>query len=162
MNAERLHTWPRAAFRLYVLTNLALLGAFLWCSASSQAQSTGVVLPFGSYQGHFDLVNLANGGLHIDIPLFTHKARGVHSGVSVHLAYDSGYQSGYDFGWRITGATAGQGSSISANYLTIECPPPNYNNVYYQAWTYYVSDESGYRHTFPGTTTNPAAGILPE
>jgi hypothetical protein len=112
----------------------------------AQVPSTSVGLqPLGSYQGGFDKINLANPAVYIDIPLFTHKSRGVNNGISVQLVYDNG--SSPD--WRVVAASAGGGGSVYGDYQTLDCAPPDTDKKY-QVWTYYFVDQTGYRHKFPG------------
>ena len=122
-------------------------------SGRLSCQTTVGIQPFGTYQGSIDQINLADLSVHVDIPLFVHKARGANMGDSVHLIYDTSYYSmgptGPDSGWRVAASSA-SGGTVTATYQTVACTPSNGN---YQLWSYQFVDSTGYVHGFAGTST---------
>ena len=71
------------------------------------AQTNVGIQPLASYANHgLDSISLGTLGLHVDIPLYQHKAKGAGMGVNVDLVYDTSYLSSpktpiEDYGWRV-------------------------------------------------------------
>ena len=157
--------WVRVLPSFYV--TLLALSAVAW-TVQGMAQNTTVgIQPFGSYQGTIDQINLQDLGVHIDIPLYVHKARGANNGLSVHLIYDTSYfgsfpitanTSGADVGWRVVAATEGGGGSISGGpTATHSCAPKagvTDPGIYITYGKYSFTDATGYVHNFAGTWTD--------
>lgn len=148
-----------SAFSIILWTLIFAIVVIFDLEPLGQAQTTVGIQPLGSYAVNFDQINLADLSVHIDIPLFKHKARGTNAGVEVHLTYDSpDIVSGLG-GWSLSGGTARYGS-INANLLSsIPCPPP-YDNETAQQYTFIFTDITGYSHLFNGISTEsdcPAA-----
>jgi len=126
-------------------------------------QSTVGIQPLGSYASDgLDQVDLANLGVHIDIPLYQHAARGKGMGTNVHLVYDSNYSSAggtnnpiTDVGWRIVPSTAAPGAVIvhedSSEFVPEQCNPgvtrcnAGFTNFVY---SFAFSDATGFVHPF--------------
>lgn len=117
-------------------------------------------------------INIANGNLHLEFPLATHKQRGALQ-LNERLVYDSriwmiGHYSNYYWwpnnipntpntqgGWRfVTGNETGSLATVSSTSQVVSdgCPVPPYNGqdvimTYTMAW----NDPSGTLHTFTGS-----------
>ena len=153
---------PAVAARHSVWTYL-LLFVLAICPCTFLAQTTVGIQPYGSYQGTIDQINLADLSLHIDIPLFEHKARGRNMGISVHLIYDNAYFDGNgNLGWRMVAVSA-IGGSINGDYTTYNCPPrtDGQNPGTYQQWTYNFVDSTGYQHAFSGNSIYSGCDSIP-
>jgi hypothetical protein len=77
-------TLPITGRKRFVAIALMLLG---FCSlggaqTSGSAPASVGIQPFGTYTTGFDNIGLSDLSVHIDIPLFTHKARGATAGTS--------------------------------------------------------------------------------
>jgi len=117
-------------------------------------QTTVGIQPFGSYTSGFDQINLADLGVHIDIPLFEHHSRGKAFGDSVHLVYNSGFfdrDSGSAWvrhlGWSLSAGTA-TGVRIGYDFTYGACGAPLYNSE--TRYSFYVISPTGFIHGFPG------------
>jgi YD repeat-containing protein len=151
------------ASRTVVLLQVVLLTAAL-SGKQANSQTTVGIQPFGSYSnGGFDQISQSDLGIHVDIPLFQHKARGNGMGVNAHLVYDSSYYGGYeagDLGWRITLGAATSGTIVvnltESDFYPLpckdyapRCTTTGYTNNYYD---FAYIDSSGYSHGFSNAT----------
>ncbi len=143
----------------------ALLLSTLFAIPASAQVATGT-LPFGSYSGGPDVINLANLNAHIAVPVFQRPGRGTNFNFS--LAYDSSV-------WYPVGSTGSQtwepalnwGWTTQTQVLTgtmsvfLEISQPCYTTVLghtkqtgyyalYQNWVY--TDPWGHRYPFNSTT----------
>jgi RHS repeat-associated protein len=138
-------------FSMYVLLPLSGLG-----------QTTVGIQPFGTYQSNsIDTISMFDLGVHITIPLYTHKARGRNMGVSVELRYDSlttntdnlylGLNSGP---WHLVSRTASGGTIQVSTPYGGDCSGMGSDGYYHDgtftAYTYSFIDESGYSHPYAG------------
>jgi|GEM_PF-1718712 len=158
--------------KLNLLTFLFVLVAVM--AQCALGQTTVGIQPLGSYvDGGTDQINLANLGVHVDIPLFQHKGRGSGMGINVHLVYDSNYTLGtgpvIDMGWRVVPATAAPGTVVvrqnSKEFIPLPCPQSGVGcnagyNVY--SYTFAFTDQTGYGHLFSlGSTSVGCQGKSP-
>jgi RHS repeat-associated protein len=134
-------------------------------------QTTVGIQPLGSYQATpIDTVSLSDLGVHISLPLYTHKARGKSHGLAVTLGYESatvGF-SGFgttDMGWNIGVSSATGGSVGITDISNGDCSglgsDGNYHVGNYDEYTYTFSDSTQYGYYFAGYSTvanNCAAG----
>jgi len=140
-------------------TLLAILFA-LAVIESTAAQTTVGIQSLGTYDSAFDKINVADLGIHLDIPLVEHSARGNGMGNFVHLMYDSGTnqfgQDGWlltDVGWRVAVGTAGAGHiSIYQKQGTTSSDPGTGGTCTIYIYQFAYVDSSGFTHGFPGTT----------
>src|ERR1051326_5674280 len=128
-------------------------------SQTSTPQVARGTPPFGSFGGGPDVINLGNLNAHLTIPVFGRAARG--RSFEYDLAYDTSiwypvtssgttsWQSVTNWGWTGTVdlATPATGALTSEMRL-VKCLSVF---VPYYFWTYV--DNSGVRHTFPGSTS---------
>ena len=136
--------------------------ALLLLTHSSESQTTIGLQPLGSYSSGVDSVNLADLGIHVDIPLFSHSARGKGMGASVRLIYDSAYLDGgntsYQYanvGWRITATTSDGGTIVVTQISNNNCSGFQHGINYgtYQYYQFVFVDSTGYSHPFSGHST---------
>ena len=137
-----------------------LLVARILAVPTCTAQSLGLQ-PYGSYSKGFDTISVYGLAPHIDIPLYTHAARGSDISMEVHLIYDDNFFSSSfypgDIGWHI-GPSVGHSGILARNlYSNIACPKsppgttPNTNTTGTYSWSFI--DSSGYNHTYAGHST---------
>jgi hypothetical protein len=122
LSGETLKTSGLAIYPRFLsfLGKLLTVAAVVGLQALGHAQATVGIQPLGSYANSgTDLISQSSLGVHIDIPLFQHRARGNGMGTTVHMIYDSAYTgdsnniyagsseaSGADLGWRVVLGTA--------------------------------------------------------
>lgn len=152
-----------AAVRLLCAQSLLVL--VITCSYSVLAQTTVGIQPYGSYQGTIDQINLADLGIHIEIPIFQHRGRGDGMGVYARMVYDSGVTplptvtpgegTWYGLaGWHLSYGTATPGSiSVSNSPLGVKG-----NAGCEWAVTYSFIDTTGYNHIFTPQDAGPCGG----
>ena len=161
-------------WRLSAWSVLAPLTVLFAMSSLCRAQTVGIQ-PFGSYVNAFDNVNLADLGLHIDIPLYVHAARGSANGISVHLVYDSAFYDDFNapgsrfitagngaiqggqayasnVGWRIVSQAAGGGAIYEDAEPQLCASNPNTPNT---VASISFEDSTGYRHPFTSVYKYP-------
>jgi YD repeat-containing protein len=152
----RLHSRAFVWFRPFLF--LMILAALVASRPILLAQTIGIQ-PYGTYAVDFDQINLADLSVHIDIPLFEHKARGPNFGTAVHLIYDtpgaaSGNGAFVTGGWHVTVATAPYGvvtayQAGTPGQCTLSGIVAGTITVYFYAFT----DATGYAHAFNGATS---------
>jgi RHS repeat-associated protein len=150
---------------------LSLLASLVCVGGASGQVATGFP-PFGSFSGGPDIIDNANGNVHLTIPVFSRPGRGVS--FSYALAYDSSiwspYGAGYYGVWSPpTGGLwgwAAQSTSGAGSYFysqTQACCPGQHCNpdlgtgTYYNKYTGWVYiDHNGTQHNF-GATVNDSS-----
>lgn len=121
--------------------------------------------PLGSYTNDLDQLNLADLGLHIDIPLYVHPTqRGGGRGVAAHLIYDSSYFDldlypgalsnqtpvATNVGWRIEAGTPSDGTLTVQSEEVIDCRGGGGGGACGdREYIYGFVDSTGYTHQFP-------------
>lgn len=156
---------------------IAVLIVLVTTSAGGQTAAVGIQ-PFGSYQSsQADTISMGDLGVHITIPLYTHKGRGRNAGVSVELRYASlsshddpimgpGYSSGP---WYLSVQTA-MGGAVKITWLYGgDCSGMGDDGNYHDGGTFDVYgysfvDETGYEHGFAGESrviSNCGSGWYP-
>jgi len=160
-----------------VLAICALLGV---TDVASGQVPTGII-PFGSYDGSVDTVNLANLNVHLDIPIRQKAGRGLP--FRYDLSYDSSiwYPSTVggggtwlpvaNWGWKNSGPTLLPYVSYSVIYTNGSCTDFNQFMRSWQKWSYsgfVYHDSSGTSHPFNSsgaagvyTSTNGSGGTCP-
>ena len=161
-------------YHAVVLTRTLIILALADLLASSSAlafcQATVGIQPLGTYQaGSFDTVSLSDLGVHISIPLYSHKARGERNGISAVLHYDTPNgplpTNQSVIGWVLSVGTAAGGgvqiTDISNGDCSGQGSDGNYHVGNYDEYAYAYVDDTGYSHPFSGYSTvanNCAAG----
>jgi RHS repeat-associated protein len=145
---------------------LTILLTILISTKKIQSQTTVGIQTLGSYaSGRIDQISESDLGVHIDIPLYQHGARGNGLGTTVHLIYDSGYANGnnplVDLGWRLVLGTAKPGTVVvtqnSKEWSPLCDPGVTHCNIGYYSYTYSFefTDASGHTHQFmDGSSVN--------
>jgi hypothetical protein len=141
------------------LTFLLLIVALVALPASAQGPATGT-LPFGSFGGGPDVINLANLNSHIAIPVLHKPGRGTN--FTYNLSYDTSVwypmTSGstqiwapvYNWGWRAqTEITTGYVSNTATNSFCYTNRIPSGVRLYETNFVYH--DPWGVPHPFAGT-----------
>ncbi len=128
-----------------------------WLAPVCFSQAPAGIQPLGTYQnGGPDQINLAQLGVHIDIPLFVNQARGRGMGASVHLLYDGAPVASkpiMDVGWSVVSLT-GPAGTVKAITTFSETTPltckPQYNNCGASSTSYtfdfVFTDGTGFTH----------------
>jgi RHS repeat-associated protein len=121
------------------------------------------IQPYGTYAtSQIDKINLADLGVHIDIPLYSHAARGAIAGVQAHLIYDTSYrnlmgQLLVDSGWRlVAGAASTQGTTLTS----LDRTQVSGGNCF-AFYSFAFVDPTGYSHFFNGEVTERFCGGTP-
>jgi RHS repeat-associated protein len=136
---------------------IVAIAAIVGLSALGFAQTTVGIQPFGSYTSNVDQVNLSDLGIHIQIPLFQHHARGAGMGVNVNLVYDSGRA-----GWSAAGNQAplsvgwssGSATSVPESVQVFTTQTGFDPTLCHWVWNYRFTDQTGYTHSFAPVQAN--------
>jgi RHS repeat-associated protein len=150
---------------------LSLLLSLVFVSAASGQVATGFP-PFASYSGGPDVVDNANGNVHINIPIFSRAGRG--TSLSYALQYDTSVWTPYGAGgyygaWGMSGGwLAGAFPLGRYNFNQVQeccpgvkCNPDQGTGTYYNqysGWQYI--DPNGTTHNF-GMIVNDSSQLCP-
>lgn len=164
------HTTMFRGLREAFLTFFALLV----CLHGASAQVATGFPPFASFSGGPDIVNLANGNVHITVPIFSRAGRGTP--YSYSLGYDSSVWTPYGAGgyygaWGAAGGWTVQSTPNVGGYdfsQVQECCPGQHCNpdlgtgTYYNRYSAWVYIEgSGTHHNLTGGIVNDSSLLCP-